>query len=523
MLRVAVSGYYGFNNTGDEAILAALITTLRALAPGVDITVFSHCPRETRRLFGVRAVNRWNPLGVAFSLLRSDLLLSGGGGLLQDVTGVRSLCYYLAVVALAKILGKPVIYYAQGVGPIRTRFGRWLTRIISNRVDLITVRDQASRDDFLQMGVDRPPVVVTADPVLAVSPAHFGPEAGAAVLDRARGEAGEEAEGGEPPRGVRPPGKAAAPGVGAEKASLRETPEKPSLEREAAAGAGPGQTGSGETPAGGGEGVAGGEGCLPSGGNPSGGGAAAVGQDGRRPDPGREPSGNGSGGAAEGKAAAGAGQAAGKARPAGEKKRRLLGIAVRDWKDCYEYKRAIAAAADRLVREGWEVVFIPFHFPRDLQSCQETSWLMQEPNLLIRFKLSVEELFSLLGQLDLVLGMRLHALIMASVMRTPCVGITYDPKVARFLEMTGQPVAGTVEDLDGERLYEEIVRAWERRQEIAAHLEQVLVPLRQRAWETAALAMSVFYSRYPHRRGENGRDGRSPGAAERQTKSGRHR
>lgn len=515
MLRVAVSGYYGFNNTGDEAILAALITTLRALAPGVDITVFSHCPRETRRLFGVRAVNRWNPLGVAFSLLRSDLLLSGGGGLLQDVTGVRSLCYYLAVVALAKILGKPVIYYAQGVGPIRTRFGRWLTRIISNRVDLITVRDQASRDDFLQMGVNRPPVVVTADPVLAVSPAHFGPEAGAAVLDRVRGEAGREAEGRERTKGGRPSGEAAAPGEGAEKASL---------EKEAAA-AGAGQrrqTGSAEPPPGG-EGTDGEQGCPGAGGNPFGGCAAASGQAGRRPDPGREPSGNGSGGAAEGKAAAGAGQPAGRVRPAGEKKRRLLGIAVRDWKDCYEYKRAIAAAADRLVREGWEVVFIPFHFPRDLQSCRETSWLMQEPNLLIRFKLSVEELFSLLGQLDLVLGMRLHALVMASVMRTPCVGITYDPKVARFLEMTGQPVAGTVEDLDGERLYEEIVRAWERRQEIAAHLEQVLVPLRQRAWETAALAMSVFYSRYPHRRGETGRNGRSQGAAERPSKSGRNR
>lgn len=392
MLRVAVSGYYGFNNTGDEAILTALVTTLRALSPGVEITVFSHCPQETRRLFGVRAVNRWNPFGVIFTLLRSDLLLSGGGGLLQDVTGVRSLCYYLAVVALAKFFGKPVVYYAQGVGPVRTRFGRWLTRLVSNRVDLITVRDQASKDDFLEMGVDRPPVVVTADPVLAVSQDQFEQEPGAAVLARLREEAGR------------------VTGIGEEQTASKE--------------------------------------CDSNG------------------------------------------------------KKHTLGIAIRDWKECYDFKKAIAAAADRLVREGWEIIFVPFHFPRDLQSCQETSWLMQEPSLLVDFKLSVEELFSLLGQLDLVLGMRLHALVMASVMQTPCVGITYDPKVARFLEMTGQPVAGTVENLDEEKLYREVIETWEKRQEITAHLEQVLVPLRQRAWETAGLTMSVFYSRYPHRRGE---------------------
>lgn len=517
MLRVAVSGYYGFNNTGDEAILAALITTLRALAPGVDITVFSHCPRETRRLFEVRAVNRWNPMGVILSLLRSDLLLSGGGGLLQDVTGVRSLCYYLAVVTLAKLFGKPVVYYAQGVGPVRTRFGRWLTRLVSNKVDLITVRDQASREDFIKMGVHRPPIVVTADPVLAVSQANFGPEPGAAVLARLREGAGGNAGGGEHLQGTFPgknPGN--EEGAGEEASSEKEAAvtEVAGGEHQAAAGEvfserdGVAGVRTGQNP----DGHPGGESASTAGREAD---AGAVDLSGEAP----------AGGApAGGRGDADDEQTASRERPV-EETRRTLGIAIRDWKDCYEFKRAVATAADRLVREGWEVVFIPFHFPRDLQSCQEASWLMQEPNLLVRFKLSVEELFSLLGQLDLVLGMRLHALVMASVMRTPCVGITYDPKVASFLEMTGQPVAGTVEDLDGERLYREIVQAWERRQEISAHLEQVLVPLRQRAWETAGLTMSVFYSRYPHRRGENGRDGYIPGrgGGERQAKSGKHR
>jgi len=406
MLRVAVSGYYGFNNTGDEAILLALVSTLRTLAQNVEITVFSRSPRETGRTYGVKAVNRWNPFAVAWALLRSDLLLSGGGGLLQDVTGVRSIIYYLAVVMLARLLGKPVIYYAQGVGPVRSRIGCWLTRIVSNRVDLITVRDQASKEDMIAMGVTRPPLVVTADPVLALSPQQIAPGSGEALLARLRSQAGD-----------------------------RQSPadrEQPVADTDS-----PGQPGAPEQK--------------------------------------------------EVKTA-----------------KRTLGIVLRDWRDNYDFKRTVAGVADRLVREGWEVILVPFHYPVDLQACQEVSWLMQEPNLLVRERLPVETLFSLMGRLDLVLGMRLHSLVMACVMRTPCVGISYDPKVERFLEACGQPVAGRVENLDGEKLYRELVGAWERRQEIVSRLDQVLVGLRQQAWETASLTLSLFYARSPHRRVKDG-------------------
>ncbi len=410
MLRIAVSGYYGFKNAGDDAILMALVTTVRALAPGAEITVLSSSPAETRQLYGVGAVNRWNPFGVIWTLLRSDLLLSGGGGLLQDVTGVRSICYYLVVVALALAVGKPVVYYAQGVGPVRTRFGRWLTRIVSNRVDLITVRDQASRDDLLAMGICRPPLVVTADPVLALNPSQINNAGGAELLETLRLPARLVRKGTEDMAGEQP------------------------------------------------EPVSGGEEEL------------------HPPRAGHGP---------------GAGNAG-----------RRLGIVVRDWSDDARYKKCIAAVADRFVRDGWEAILVPFHYPADVQACNDVSLLMQEPGLLVGNWLTVGALFGLLGELDLVMAMRLHAIVMASVMRVPCVGISYDPKVERFLELTGQPNAGNTASLEEEQLYRILLDTWERRQEIAAHLDKVLAQLRQQAWETASLTLSVFYARSPKKRRE---------------------
>lgn len=426
MLRIAVSGYYGFKNAGDDAILMALTSTLRALAPGAEITVFSNSPEETRELYGVRAVNRWNPFGIVWALLRSDLLISGGGGLLQDVTGggVRSICYYLVVVLLALAAGKPVVYYAQGVGPVRSRFGRWLTRVVSNRADLITVRDQASRDDFLALGVSRPPLVVTADPVLALNPSQLNIVNGKELLERLRRD------------GLELSGPAAA----AEPVAARTEEAGP---RDGTGAPEPLQAGS----------------------------VHQAGQNGR-------------------------------VQPAesGTAVRRRLGIVIRDWPDACSYKKCIAAAADRFARDGWEVILVPFHYPADAQICKEVSWLMQEPSLLVNSRLMVEDLFGLLGKLDLVLAMRLHAIVMASMMRAPCVGVSYDPKVDRFLELAGLPNAGSVASLDEERLYRALLDAWERRQEIAAHLDKVLAYLRQQAWETASLTLSVFYARSPKKR-----------------------
>lgn len=169
-MKIALSGYYGFDNAGDEALLSAITSTIKKMEPSAHFVVLSGYPGKTARLHGLRAVNRINPWSVTRELLESDLLISGGGSLFQDVTGPFSLPYYISVVALAKMLGKPVIFYAQGVGPIQRRFSRLLMRLIANRADIITLRDDDSQNLLHEIGVTRPPVKVTADPVFTLEP-----------------------------------------------------------------------------------------------------------------------------------------------------------------------------------------------------------------------------------------------------------------------------------------------------------------------------------------------------------------
>lgn len=180
MSVIVLSGYYGAGNTGDEIILAAMLQALRQAVPAAEVVVFSSNPGQTAARYGVAALHRGlRDLGAKIRLLRrADLLLSGGGGLLQDAFPrallPRSILYYLAVCVSAKVCGCRVMLYAQGVGPLHGRLARWLVRRVADRLDLISVRDPDSADLLRRIGVRRPRVHITADPVLAWQPGASG-------------------------------------------------------------------------------------------------------------------------------------------------------------------------------------------------------------------------------------------------------------------------------------------------------------------------------------------------------------
>lgn len=67
----------------------------------------------------------------------------GGGSLLQDTTSTRSLFYYLSVIRCAELLGKPVMLYANGIGPVHKPANRRRVKRVVERAALVTLRDHS--------------------------------------------------------------------------------------------------------------------------------------------------------------------------------------------------------------------------------------------------------------------------------------------------------------------------------------------------------------------------------------------
>lgn len=168
--NVVMSGYYGFNNAGDDAILESVRENVRAISDEVALTVLSNDPALTQSQFGLDAVARFHLIRIVSALKKCDLLLSGGGSLMQDTTSTRSLLYYLSVIHAARLLGKPVMLYANGIGPVHRRRNRRLVRREVERAAAVTLRDHSSEKELRAMGVTRPDLYVTADPVFRLEP-----------------------------------------------------------------------------------------------------------------------------------------------------------------------------------------------------------------------------------------------------------------------------------------------------------------------------------------------------------------
>lgn len=181
---IFVAGYYGCGNAGDEAVLAGLLVALRAARPKLGVTVASGNPAATRELHGVDAVERGDLRAVVEAIRASDLVVLGGGGLLQDYwavpladgLGPRSggLPFYLAFPLLATLLGKPAVLCGVGAGPLSTDDGRAMARAAVSVSAAATVRDRRSLDELAAAGAapsELARVEVTADPAWSLEAA----------------------------------------------------------------------------------------------------------------------------------------------------------------------------------------------------------------------------------------------------------------------------------------------------------------------------------------------------------------
>lgn len=164
---VVLSGYYGFGNSGDDALLYAITDSLREVMPDVRVCVLSAKAKEMRKVYGVDCAARFNPFAVRRALKSAKMLISGGGSLIQDVTSSKSLVYYLSIMRYAARYGDKVYVYANGIGPLKEKNYARAARALE-AADVITLRDPASLEELKKIGVTDKNALVTADPVLLV-------------------------------------------------------------------------------------------------------------------------------------------------------------------------------------------------------------------------------------------------------------------------------------------------------------------------------------------------------------------
>ncbi len=160
-MRLLISGYYGFGNQGDEWLLEGLLSAFSDYS--ASITVLSQDPAATESRHNVRAVSRWNPWVILRELKKCQVLISGGGGLIQDLSGHLSPWYYAGLIAMARRLNKPAILLGQGFGPLTRKGNNKLAKKILSKACLIVPRDQPGLEWCLCHGASEDQLVLGAD------------------------------------------------------------------------------------------------------------------------------------------------------------------------------------------------------------------------------------------------------------------------------------------------------------------------------------------------------------------------
>lgn len=360
--KIIISGYYGFDNSGDDAILKAIVKDIGQLGDNIDITVLSNDPEKTRTMYPVKAIDRFKLGELIGGMREADLFISGGGSLLQDVTSTRSLLYYLGTMYLAKLLGKPVMIYANGIGPIDRPINRLLTRRILNRVDLITLRDEESKDYVEELGVKNENIYVTADPVFTLLPS---PEEDIEKIYR---------------------------------------DESIPMDKD------------------------------------------------------------------------------------------IIGVSVRKWHNSKHLIEVISRSIDYILEKyDVNVVLIPMHYPDDLDISQEIKERVRlDGCYVMEEKYTVEEIMGITKKFEIIIAMRLHALIYAATQEVPIVGLAYDPKVVGILGSLGMNHFCDVDGLDYDELIRNIDEVWSEKDDLRIKLKRQEEKLEEKALDNVRMVLELL-------------------------------
>lgn len=167
---IIISGYYGFENIGDDSLLTSIIAGIHRRSEDARITVLAKQPRRLAKICGVKTINRFNLPRIALEMRKAKLLISGGGSLLQDGTSKKSLYYYVCIIKMAKMMKLDLMLYSNGLGPLRSEYGKKATADIISKADYISLREAESLE-LAKTLCGKEDMRLTADPAFLLTPA----------------------------------------------------------------------------------------------------------------------------------------------------------------------------------------------------------------------------------------------------------------------------------------------------------------------------------------------------------------
>ncbi len=156
---------------GDTAIFQSQYRDLTDM--GLETGIMTADPERTRSRYpGVRCfdVSKGRLRAMAAAAAWSDIVIVGGGELVQDSSSLLYSPFNLLPLFLARLLGKKSFAWAVGIGQgseLR-RSTRMLTRLAARSADGITVRDRGSFNTLHHLGLREPEMLLASDCALSL-------------------------------------------------------------------------------------------------------------------------------------------------------------------------------------------------------------------------------------------------------------------------------------------------------------------------------------------------------------------
>ena len=118
---------------------------------------------------------------------------------------------------------------------------------------------------------------------------------------------------------------------------------------------------------------------------------------------------------------------------------RYIGFALRPWPGFEEKAALFGAAADYAYEKyGLTPVFLPIERRLDVGAARLAAQHMKAPHYILPETGSSDHTIGLFARMQVVVSMRLHALVFAAGQGVPLVGVVYDQKISSFLSYIGQ-------------------------------------------------------------------------------------